>query len=637
MSHIRLHRSSRLPATIGLFTLLLAIACGPSDGASEMLGAGAGGTAGSADGGGGGDAAEGGAGSNGAGGQEGAPPRADVDADGFFNNPVESLAADPVDGPLGAFSDAQSIGDYVEAAAACYAEPTACDRPDCAAFASCCPASGRCCSRAEDSLLPAAIDFTSCAGLSLQACAADQGFEAQAFGPDSRVLTERGIVPNGSATAEGGALIGGPVDLSSKRVRIETQLAPPVGCNAVCLQSAGIAFTPASELGGFAGTAVGLLLSGARDAVQLVIRSQVAATFDAGNADTVWALTVSPSGMVEVERDGAVVERADVDAASLDESHLAVFGRNLEADDESAAVSRIATDVELCDNPSRWIERTPISVTVAGDLDPELTTSTQPSIATGSQGTIVAFERDGAIFLGDAQSPSIVALGSDVPHIAPTEAFEAGGIGEPELFWFDGSLHVLYTAYDPRGIGTIGSAIIDGDLAQKTLEPVLDVPGDAVSLDSPTVVARDDLVLMVLRATLRSGGTELRAYYSSDPQSSWVRVLDGTLEDLTRVDSAASSIDSPSLIVHNSAYHLYYARRNGTRWAIELATSDELLLWRRIGEVLGASGEGFDSLGARGPDARSLFDRVELVYMGQDGVSFRLGRALREAPSTTAF
>jgi len=88
--------------------------------------------------------------------------------------------------------------------------------------------------------------------------------------------------------------------------------------------------------------------------------------------------------------------------------------------------------------------------------------------------------------------------------------------------------------------------------------------------------------------------------------------------------------------VHNSAYQLYYARRTGTRWAVELATSDELLLWRPLGEAIGASGEGFDSLGARGPDAQSLNDRIEMIYMGQDGVSFELGIASRSAPSNTA-
>jgi hypothetical protein len=90
------------------------------------------------------------------------------------------------------------------------------------------------------------------------------------------------------------------------------------------------------------------------------------------------------------------------------------------------------------------------------------------------------------------------------------------------------------------------------------------------------------------------------------------------------------------LIIHNSAYQLYYARRTGTRWSVELAVSDELLVWRSIGDVLGGSDEDFDSLGARSPDALSQPDRIDIVYSGQDGVSFRLGAASRAAPSETA-
>ena len=80
----------------------------------------------------------------------------------------------------------------------------------------------------------------------------------------------------------------------------------------------------------------------------------------------------------------------------------------------------------------------------------------------------------------------------------------------------------------------------------------------------------------------------------------------------------------------------YYARRAGTRWGVELAVSDELLIWRPLGEVLGPSGDGFDSMGARSPDAVSGDDRIELIYSGQDGVSFQLGYAERPAPSGSA-
>jgi hypothetical protein len=74
----------------------------------------------------------------------------------------------------------------------------------------------------------------------------------------------------------------------------------------------------------------------------------------------------------------------------------------------------------------------------------------------------------------------------------------------------------------------------------------------------------------------------------------------------------------------------------GTRWSIELAVSDELLIWRPMGRVLGPGEQSFDSLGARSPDAISGPDRVQLLYSGQNGVAFQLGVAARAAPSDTA-
>jgi hypothetical protein len=176
----------------------------------------------------------------------------------------------------------------------------------------------------------------------------------------------------------------------------------------------------------------------------------------------------------------------------------------------------------------------------------------------------------------------------------------------------------------------------DVPLFMKSQVLVLGPDGDVVSYDAPSVIYRDGLWLLIVRATLSDGATELHAFYSSDLDVGWDRVVDGGLETLTRIDDRTSEITDPSLIIHNSAYHLYYARRTGTRWAVELAVSDELLLWRSMGEVLGSSGDGFDSLGARSPDALSQPDRIDLVYSGQDGVSFRLGTASRAAPSDTA-
>ena len=618
----------------------LAVGCGegePSDRASLD---GAGGSAGRDQG---PMAAGGGGGFNGEagdGGREGVPPF--VSPDGFTSNPVDLLRADPGRDPFEILAtDVSGAGaptpqDYVDSAVGCYDDTNTCGGPECEAFASCCTASGSCCEPTFDGSLPGELDFESCAGLTVESCAAEGGSFADAFGPEAPALTSRGLVPNGSAIAEGGAWLGGAVNLASERVSIDAQFSLPIGCGGTCLQSAGVAFSKPSAEGSFAGAEVGLLLSGSREDVNLLIGGQVADSFDAGSDATVWTLILSPNGAVEVLRNGVPEGTYAFDPSSLGDARLAVFGRNLGPDSTSAAIARLTVQTARCDNPSDWSGRIPLVVSVGGEPSAELMTAAQPSIASGAQGVTVAFEADGAIFVGEEEAPGAVSLLSLAPAVFPTEAFEAGGLGEPELFSLVDSLYLFYTAYDADGVGSIGAAMVAGAIGTKSLSPVLTPEGGAVSFDSPTVVVRDGLLIMVLRATLSSGATELWAYYSADPLIGWERVIDGGLEELTRVDAPTSEIESPSLVVHNSAYHLYFARRAGTRWAVELAVSDELLIWRSIGEVLGASGSGFDSLGARGPDAVSRTDGIDLVYMGQDGVSFQLGYATRTAPSNTA-
>ncbi|UCH28369.1 MAG: hypothetical protein JSV06_08785 [Myxococcales bacterium] len=607
----------------------LSAGCASSDSASGNFEAGPAGTGGSA-------GTRGDGGPDGLNGQAGQPPFLDASAEGVENNPIEQLFADPQRSPLDFLTDAESPQGYVDAAVACYSEPGACEASECAAFASCCVATGRCCKPVVDPPLPESLDFRSCDGLTLDACTANELFSLDVFGEQEPVLTAGGLVPNGTATSEGGALLGDVVDLASERALVEVQFSLPVDCSGSCLQSAGVAFTPNTGFDEFGGAEVGLLLSGSRGVVSLMIGGQVADSFDAGSDATTWLMVLSPTGMVEVERNGIVQGAYPFDSESLRDARFAFFGRNLGANDDSAAIARIAAQIETCDNPRAWDGRAPLSVTVRGNVDRELMMGREPSIAAGAQFTAVAFELDGQIFVGQEEGDGLVAFATPDPTIFPTEPFEAGGVGEPELFWFMDELFVFYTGYDAGGAGRIGSAVVTGNVAQKSLDPVLTPQTDVLSYDSPTVMLRDDLIVMIARATLQSGVTELHAFYSVDPNTGWARIVDGTLEQLTRIDDPTSEIDSPSLIVHNSAYHLYYARRIGTRWTIELAVSDELLFWRPLGEALGASGEGFDSLGARGADAQSVNDRIEMVYMGQDGVSFRLGYASRAAPADTA-
>ena len=635
---------------IALCMAALGTACGADDpdGAAAM---GTGGTAGDptndVDGSfGGGAAGAGGAGvdggaSEGLGGQGGSSlpegPAFDAGPDGLVNNPIDELFADPARSPwdfLGA--SAQDGQAYVDAAEACFSEPGACDSQACGAFAACCPASGSCCEPLLASPIPESLDFRACAGDSVTECFAEAGFSANSFGEDGPILSGQGLVPNGSASAEGGVLVGELVDLASLRVQLDVQLRAPVDCNGTCLESAGVGFSRLTDDGELDGVAVGLLLSGSREVVQLLLAGQVADSFPAAEATTGWRMTFAPRGEVEVRRDGVLLGRYPFDSESLRQARLTLFGRNLSAPERSAAIESIDSVTERCDNPRGWTERAPLEVTVQGEPAPTFRFGVEPSISDDPERPGAAFALDAEIFIGETVSDGRIDLPSFAPALRATEAFEAGGVGDPELLTVEGTPFVYYTAWNANGAGSIAAATLSADEAQKELTPMLVPEGDVVSYDAPTAAVRDGLVILVVRATLRSGASELRAFYSADPQTGWARIVDSSLEALTRVESPTEEIGSPSLVRHNSAYQLYYARRQGTRWSVEIAASDELLFWRPLGEALGGSGEGFDSQGARGLDARSVFGRIEAVYSGQDGVSFQLGFAARPAPSGTA-
>lgn len=576
----------------------------------------------------------------GAGGQGGASaPTFDggVGRQGLSDNPLELLFADPnrVSMELPGV-DAAEAADYAGAADRCYASSAACEAPECAMFAACCVDTTACCEPVASPSLPNVLSFDACAGQTAEACAEGANASATTFGPSEPVLTGRGLVPNGSATSDGGVVLGDPVDAASGALRIHVTFSLPIGCNGTCLESAGVALS-ASEPGAFVDAEVGLLLSGSREVVNLMVGGVSVDAFDAGSSESIWTLALSPQGTVEVLRDGTSLGSSTFDAGALDEAQLVLYGRNLGAATSSAAIASLEVESLSCDSPRAWADRQPFDVLLQDSPWPEHAVGASPSIETDGA-TWVAYALDGEIYVAERTAPDTLALDSTSPALVATETDEAGGLTDPELVSDGESLHLFYTARDADGTGSIRVAVSPQDPLVFTKEPIpmLAPEGSVVSFDAPTVVYRDGLWLMVVRATTTNGNTSLRAYYTSFLASGWTRVLNGALEIVTEVSDPTTDVTDPSLIVHNSAYQLYYARRSGTRWTIEVAVSDELVLWRPLGEALGGSEFGFDALGARSPDAISGTDRIDLVYSGQDGVSFRMGSATRSAPSESA-
>jgi hypothetical protein len=578
------------------------------------------------------DGVEGGGGGGGGTGNRGVTINGNLEV--VDQNPTATLVADPARSGFDAVTAGgmSTPGEYAAFAAACYETPDACSAPGCSVFATCCVDNGTCCKPIDDPPLPVEIDFRGCDDL--DTCAADNNTAAVVFAGQP-VINNRGLVPGGNASSESGAIIGDPVDLGTTRVHVDVEFALPIGCGGSCLESAGVTFSSTTP-GTFVDAEVGLLLSGSRNEVNLMIGGAVADTFDAGSDQTRWSLISSPEGRVEVLRNDIVQGAHPFDASALRQASLILFGRNLSEEQNSAAISRIAVQTSFCDIPSSWDVRDPVVITDdVNDPLPGERFGRGPSVAIGQE-VRFAYGIDDEIFWGAGDVGSVQLISTSAA-LSPSYAHEALGVEDPELVYDGNDWHVFYTALDQNGVGSIGHATATpAETFAADPNPTLSPSGDAVSLDAPTVHRRAGLWVLIARATLASGATELRAYYTSALNTGWERVAGSSLEALTRVENPGSEITGPSLVVHNSAYQLYFAKRSGTRWAAELLTSDELLLWRPLGEVLGPSGEGFDQLGARAPDAISLTDRIELVYEGQNGVSFELGWAGRPAPSDTA-
>lgn len=555
-------------------------------------------------------------------------------------NPVDLLVADPDRSPWDQLTVIDSAGadDYAAQALACYEGGNACAGASCSVFASCCVGTGLCCEPVAAPPIPSAVSFSTC-GDSIASCEAALGVTLNPFGPGEPTVSSRGLVPGGSASAEAGVVVGEPTDLGTTRVAIDVEFTAPLNCGVSCLESAGVTFT-GSVPGAVVDADLGLLLSGSRREVNLMIGNAVTDTFAAQSGAT-WTLSVSPVGRVEVLRNGTSLGTYPFSADGLRSASIVVFGRNLNGPGQSAAVQTLRFEASLCDVPGAWDARTPLAVSDEfGEPLDDGRFSRSPTIASDGSETRIAYERDQEIFWGRAIGPGSVELIETTPAVAPSHAHDTRGVFHPALVFDGNDWHAFYTARDGQGVDSIGHGVAAPQATSFITDPgpTLAPLGDEVSLDAPTVTFREGLWVLVVRATLSDGTSELRAHYSTELGTGWARIVGGNLEAATRNAGVASEVTGPALVVHNSAYQLYVARRSGTRWRIDLLLSDELLIWKPSGEALPASTdpEAFDSVGGRAPDAISLTDRIDLVYEGQSGVSFVLGRASRPAPSDSA-
>ena len=582
-------------------------------------------------------AADGGRGDVGAdGGVEGADGGSPTAYEGVNEGDVLAFLANPERGDLvddlatGAPPefDAGLVGSdaaYLQVAQECYAPSggaAACSDASCGLLAACCVGDGNCCSPVGAPPL-ATFDFGACDGLTAAQCAVNVGTTAEPFGPTLPTITEDGLTPNGTLTADGGALFESPVDLTSQRVELSMRFSAPDTCGGTCLESVGVGFTAQPEFGiaELVEPEVALLYSAAFESVSLVVRGAAVQSWSAGSLSDDWSLVVRPDGVVEVLRGtGTLTERAFA-TDGLQSVRLVVYGRNLNGSGAHAALQMLNTQVELCDIPSSW---TP---TEAVDLD-----GRRPSIASDGVERRIAVDLDGEIFWAtqDGSPESFTLIGAEAA-LSPTRPYEAGGVRDPELLWDGTQWHLFYTAVSAAGTRSIGHATAGaGDTGfVSDTTPALEASADEVHIEAPAVYHRPGLWVIVARVELDGGASALRLFESPMLGLGFSEIESSTLSTLTRVEAGAGDVTDPSLIVHDSGYQLYVAERSGTLWSISLLTSDELFAWRSVGTVLEAEA----TFGAREPAALSEGDRIDLYYVEDDGANAPLQWTSRAAAS----
>lgn len=526
---------------------------------------------------------------------------------------------------------------------------TDCNDRQCHALRSCCIDHGDCCSPVTpDPPLPASLDFGECLAGEATACFPDA--VTGAFGAPRPWIDDRGLAPGGDAHFDSGLVVGSPVDLTTRRLVARAELHVPEACGTSCIDGAGLALTAQASFGdaSYVQPIAGLRLAGSDNEMHLIVGGRVMASWDASEGSTHWSLRLRPNGELSVHRgDTELTEPGSRPTfAPRSGARLVIYGRTRNSPTRNAGgvrIGRVRTEVALCDMPSAWDARRRLEIRTAGGEPASLTPGPGAPSVSKVDGEWLAFASQGAIYVARRQAPAVFQLVSNEPVLTHPSG---GTLDDPELVWVGPDTWRMYFTWaDSPGDSVIGwvdassPAELDATTGVETLEPGREL----VTLEAPTVAKHPDAEVMVAKAETSDGSQKLVAYRRPAAGDRWQRILNGDLEALTdpggtgRVVADADAIGSPSLMIANGAWNLYFTRRRGTSRAIVLLASDELVYWRAIdggAPVLEGSGSGFDRAGVSDPDVRRTAGGVSLYYTGHDGVTTTLGRTTRDATSS---
>jgi hypothetical protein len=508
----------------------------------------------------------------------------------------------------------------------------------------CCVGSGEVAACCESPASEPLFELAGCSG-TLDTCSAFEG--ASFFGNPyvAEYLFGPGVVPGGE-TVDSGVVLPRELDARSAAVTVTADIAAEVdGCaDCVDVSAFGLLLVERLPVQNRVRPEVAVLVNGTDEEIALVLEEEVVGrwTLPDGSPRR-YGLTVEPDGTVVFRVDGAVLSEG-LRLPEVGVFRPVLYGRtpNPGFDEETTRVQAMTVQQARCDIPAAT-SRDPSPV-VPAPSDPILGAL---SGLRAEQPSVLAYDDGGPRLAMAARVEGSIRLLRDVP-----DGFVLrGSLGDADLVGLDairvvtathptlardGSRFRLYfVGVDGNDAGRLYAVTQgdDGRFDASFAELLIDAPDDAVDIEDASVVELEGGGQVVAATVRDADGSRRLAVYTVSGGT--VRELRTT--GLARTDLAFDAFDRDeragvALLQTRQLWRLYVAGRRGSRWSIGVFVSPDLSVWRRVGEVLGASGHGHDALGVRDPAPVALEGRLRVYYTGLDGVRRGIGVADGPAP-----
>lgn len=498
-----------------------------------------------------------------------------------------------------------------------------CDDPNCNGLPSCCiarPHASECCENVLSGNVLANLGDCAAGGSPLGCLTNVSEFGAPTPFVDS------GLALGGDGVFDSGLLLDDPIDLRTANLDVEFEIRQ-AACSGACRESAAIGITTQEALGASSHVDpdIAFVVSGERQQARLLINDDVVRVWDDVGSGA-WQIVLRPDGSVLLGRDG----EEDLDHVGnytpSESARLVAWGhsRNPGATgDDGIRIESLNVNVEICDMPRAWSDRTPLTMVVVDEVG--TSGSTSPSVIVDDTSTRMAYAQGGSIYLAAQEGARPDRWAREAEPLFLSD--ETTSYSQPELVFAEGIYHLYYVedlAEARTWRHTSGDSLDNLVPSAALAEPV---PGfteaSIVAISPPDRAERFALV-----ARTDAG---IQAFGSVDGDV-W------TLQSTIPIDLLdASVVAEPSLAVVNHGYQLAVAIRRGARWSVAMFASAELVHWRLVEERALGAGEQTERVGVRDMDLFVRDSMIQAVYVGLDGVRDSLHHTQRPLPTQDLF